>query len=471
MEKIIKFERVNLMLKSKKLPLLLALIFVFTVFFTQTAMASDINPFSSMNSINSMESHTNLQIIVNATNQSAAEKQELQSILLILQNLNLTIDTKLSKNADNTNTNAYAKLGMTFMTSPINFEMWVKANVTNGQPNFSETIKLPTDSLLVQQVLQQMKIPTNKSYFVISSADLAGLSPNASIPNIDMTKATEFSKKFNDIFSAFFTDAKNKFNLVTDKGDEAVTTPGGIVNAHGFEVKLDDTGFKTLLKYTIDTMAQNKDFIATLKDYMSSLGTGTSSADIDKQLASAIDNFDKSFDSLKDVKIVGDKGIVLDFDVDQNGYIVYEKGAIDLVFDTAKLSPILDKIMSTENISSTTVAPSAATGVYDIFIGFDTTNFNINNDVKIDDPQVTSDNSMSLVDLIKTLTPSTTTPAPNTEVKSTDNKTTTPASKPTTTTTKKPVVKKPAVKKPVVKKPTIKKSKPAPKKVVKKGKK
>ncbi len=50
-----------------------------------------------------------------------------------------------------------------------------------------------------------------------------------------------------------------------------------------------------------------------------------------------LDEFNQIMDKLKDVKILGNKGIDITYTLDENGYVISTKGDIELVVDMAKL--------------------------------------------------------------------------------------------------------------------------------------
>lgn len=384
------------MIKSRKFSLILTFIFIFTIFFTQSAMAMDQNPFTKTNTLNSVESKSSITLKVSATNQSAAEQQALSQLMPILSYMGIDMDTKLSKTSDNTNTDGYVNMVMHIAGLSMNMEAWVKASLTAGKPNFSEIIKLP----------KGLPIPmmANKDYIVLDSSALNNLTSDVKVPTIDYTKLTDLTNQLTSVTNSLVSDLQTKYNLQVDKGATTVTTPGGIVTAHAYEIKLDDATFKLLLKDIVNNIAQNKELMNSIKAYMTSIDPTASLNDFDNQLASSVAEINKILDTLKDVKLIGDKGLVIDYAVDSDGYIVSETVSINLVFDLGKLIPILNNMMATGN-ATTVTTPNTITGIYNLGIDYTTVNYNLNKDMKIDFPQLTPDNSMSFTELMNSLTP------------------------------------------------------------------
>jgi len=109
--------------------------------------------------------------------------------------------------------------------------------------------------------------------------------------------------------------------------------------------------------------------------------------ELPQQLAS----LNKALESLDNLKILGDNGITIRYTVNDEGYIINEKGNAEFVVD-------MPSIMKLVGNAST---PSDSTGIYTISIAFNTVMTNINGDVKIDFPKVDSTNSFNFTDIMK----------------------------------------------------------------------
>ena len=108
-------------------------------------------------------------------------------------------------------------------------------------------------------------------------------------------------------------------------------------------------------------------------------------SDFEKGLPQFTNQMNKVLNSFDKVAIVGQKGIVIDYSVDNNGYIVNEKGNMDFVFDAPKFVDVVDSLNGT-------TTPNKPTGVYKLGIDFNTTTFNINKNVEIKFPELHSTN-------------------------------------------------------------------------------
>lgn len=404
-------------------------------------MADQLSPFEKMNTINSVESDSNIKLNFNATGLSADDQKALQQIMPVLQNLSVKLHTKSVK-ANSTDATAYVDMSTTVAGVALDFEVWAKTELSSGTPKVLETIKIPKNF--------PIPLGIDKDYITIDTSAMSKDS-NVKMPTLDPSKLTEIGNKFTVILSSLIKDINDNFKLTTDKGDVTVTTPQGDVKAHAFEMKINDSDFKAILKYAINNLYNNKDFMAFLQDYIKTLDPTIDLKDFSKQAALGVATANIVLDNIKDVKVLGDRGIVFDYAVNSDGYIVKESGNIDLVIDIQKLMNAVDPTQK-----------STETGIFNIGLDFDQTNYNINGNVQIDLPKLTPENSMGLEDLIQKLGV---------------NMNGTPQTNPVV---QKPVVKTPAApatkvapvkKAPVVaSKKTVTAKKIAPKKVVKKKK-
>ena len=99
-------------------------------------------------------------------------------------------------------------------------------------------------------------------------------------------------------------------------------------------------------------------------------------------------------DSIENLKILGDNGIKIRYTVNDDGYIINEKGNAEFVID-------LPSIIKLAGSSAAVSSPSDPTGIYTIGISFNTDMTNINEKVDIVLPIVNSTNSFNYTDILK----------------------------------------------------------------------
>jgi hypothetical protein len=211
---------------------------------------------------------------------------------------------------------------------------------------------------------------------------------------VDMNKLATASSKLMEAMTNSVTSFSPGLLFIKDRGTGTLKNPEGTVKVHNYTLKLDDNTFKLLMKYSVNNMATNKDVINALKDYVIAASATNDtdakelSSQIDKELPGFIKDFNTSMESLKNTKIVGDKGIVINYSVNNNGYIVNTNGAINLVVKASTLG-LAD---NTDNSSQA----SKDNGVYNFTVKFNSNMYNINKNTKVIFPYLDKKNSFDL---------------------------------------------------------------------------
>jgi hypothetical protein len=349
---------------------------------------------SKTQKITSSESKTEIGLRFSAENLSTEEQEGVSKVTPMINGSKITMNTKMNKDANDTAAKMQADVAMQFGDKPINMQVWAEANGNNG---FKEIIKVPDT--------ETAKIG-GKQYVVLDSSKMIG-TKNI---NTDLEKTSQdMQKKLTEIIANNMTSFDPGFKLITDKGNENISLPDGEKSVHVYEVKLDDTNFKSLIKNTSNNMVNNKDLKDLLKDYLTTVTKMSAAneteanakqaeidkafADFEKGLPEFSTKMNKVLNSFDKVTLVGEKGIVIDYAVDANGYVVNEKGNIDLVFDAPKFIAAVQE-------SNGTSTQNKLTGVYKLGIDFNTNNYNINKNVEVKLPEVSSENSVEFQDLI-----------------------------------------------------------------------
>jgi|GEM_PF-4702272 len=127
-------------------------------------------------------------------------------------------------------------------------------------------------------------------------------------------------------------------------------------------------------------------------DQPSNINTQELINSLSKELPGIIDQLNEGLNTLDNVKLLGDKGITIQYAVNNDGYIVNEKGTVQFVFD---FNTIRELSQNTDENSF-----KDYTGTYTIALDF-------NNDInvltapsEIVFPETNSSNSINYIDLI-----------------------------------------------------------------------
>lgn len=208
-----------------------------------------------------------------------------------------------------------------------------------------------------------IKPPFERRYVEIKADDLAKLSKeinDSTINPITTEKQKELQKRVQVLINKFVTsyalEHSDAFKNLTYKGKQAIDTPEGSKEVSVIEIKFNDKEFKNFVMNTINDISNSKSFKEFSKSMvefmpelieMAGLENELGVDDFMNQLEDIRNNFDENYDmflallkeytpqieqGLKDHFEVGPNGLVLNFYIDQESYIVKTNAVMDMVF-------------------------------------------------------------------------------------------------------------------------------------------
>lgn len=382
-------------------------VFLVMVFITATftACSSDetslLQALVKSQSVTSMESNTDLAIQLDVSGLSEKDMQQAAILVQFLNNFKASINQKTS--IDPTTGSAKAQVAINFNLAGMssNANMWVETGVANNKPAVKEIFQLPPFANMA------ITNDPSKEYLVLDTSTMPGQS-ETTYP-FDYSKFTTFSKDLTEKTAQFYLsyvkNLKPGFTIAKSTGIKNVNGK----NLQSYEVKLSDAALKDLVSFLVNDLSTNKDNLQLIKDYFGQIMTVAASIDpkseaskeeFDKffgEFEKGLPDFTNSFNSvmkeLKDVTILGNDGITIDYLVDDNGYIVGDSSTIDLSLDLNKLSQVIAKFNGT--------APEDVTGKINLKVTTKTDISKINEKVDITFPTITKDNSMDYFSLLQ----------------------------------------------------------------------
>lgn len=364
------------------------------------------------NAVTSMETKTDLTLRVNVAGLSEEEMEDLQlqNTLRLLNSLKLNMVQKTVQNADKTLARSEADISADLGGMGLHTKLWVDMDLTGEKPVMKEIIEIP--------VIAAMAVPAqyrDKQYMIYDfSEDNTDSSLTSPDYNKVMNAAGEFQKNFTEFIKEYALEYNSGLELIKRNGTKAI----GNETLPVYQLKLDDAAFKHVLRYSLIDFLSNEKGIQLFKDYVLDLMYAAENGEIltedtegeietgflefEENLPELIGQLNTFFDSLDTVKIVGDKGIVINY-VIKDGYIVNEYGSVDIIIDTQALAsafnntlPLLDDMAAQDDLT----AYEAATPVFELGFDYNTDTYNINKDISVRLPELTADNSFSYSDML-----------------------------------------------------------------------
>lgn len=351
------------------------------------------NAFDKMKDVASMITDTTLEFNFEAEGFSDEEQLALEQVAAMLNNAKIQMKQKMTQNKDKTAAKAEVDTKLDFGGMSMDMKVWVDMDMSTDKVKMVEIIKMP-------QLLMSSMFPNDpaKEYIVYD----IGKMMNAGNEEMDLSELMEFSKEFQPKLTEFMKeiqkDFKPGFKIVQQKDDKVV----GNQKLEIYELKLDDATLKELVKYAVNYSLDNETIIEFIKEYMDAVmniavAPDAEEAEIkegleefEKQIPEFKEKFNEFMEKYKDIEVLGEKGILIEYGINEKGYIVHEEGYIDLAIDLEKITKAIGGEIPEMK------------GVIKLGINYTSRNHNINNKVlSVTLPKVNEKNSVELMKMME----------------------------------------------------------------------
>ncbi|MBZ2174754.1 hypothetical protein K8M07_05775 [Schnuerera sp. xch1] len=354
------------------------------------------NAYKRTQDIDSMESNTVLNFTLEAEGFAKEQQQVIDQTTSMLKDSDINIYQKMIQNEDRTAATAFADMNLNIGDMSMPLSVWVDTDMSSEKPELIEIIKMPP--MLMAQMAQVIPEASAKEYIVYDFEELMSESEEQIDFNELMKFGKEMQPKITDLLKSYQENFDPEVEVIKYKGTRTVNGKSLSI----YELKLDDKSFKEFLRYAVNYSLNDKDTIDFIKEYMNAVTSmmkvpeekqlvkdevDNESNNLDKKLPEFKKKFNEFMDSTKDVQIIGDEGIVIEYGINSDGYIVHEAGIIDMIIDLETITKIIGNNVSEE--------AEQIKGVLKLGINYNTKIKNINEDIKIDMPEVDENNSIN----------------------------------------------------------------------------
>jgi len=356
-----------------------------------------------MQNVTSLQQQTTMTFKLSGSGFDPAVQQQVDTAVAFVNNATLNLDTKMNSNEERTVSKSQVDMNLTLQGMNITMPVWVDSDLTGDTPKIIEIFRLP--ELAKGSLSPEF---ASKEYVVLNPNNMGA----AEQSSMNMSKLAEFSKRMQVKQVAFLTSFAQRFNpdiKVVSKGSRYLETNEGSKSAEIYEIKLNDQQLKEFIRYTVNNSTQDEEAMLFVKEYMdtilkfSQVPEGESSFDQDLKdfevkKQEFLDQFNLVMDELKDVTLLGDQGLELEYAI-VDGYVVKKSGALDLRVELAEINQLMKALNPGQSMTE------EATGSCSLKVDFSTVTSNINKPIEIEIPEVNENNSFDYMDLIKALTP------------------------------------------------------------------
>lgn len=351
--------------------------------------------------IKSSENESKVNISVDVTGLSEEDNIGLKDILPLLKNISIETKTKsVTNNSSIAKTQIDMKVNVAGMEMPVS--MWSDMDVTGDKPKNTTIIELPS---ILSNIMPEL---VGKKYLVTDNLNDGSID----MTGIDSKKIASMINSYAPILKEFIQKYLQQYNppgdFIKDLGEKDITTVDGKkAKVKCYEVKITNDNIKEIVNYTVENLFNNEDAMKLFKDYMLSTIEMMDETDINAAkesieimfeelkttgMSEVMKNISDVMDVVAELKLLGDKGITIEYCTDENGYIISTKGTMQLVIDLAKFSPTFGVIANDTDPQQNPIIK--------INIDFTSNTFNINGNVDIKFPEVNKENSIDLMELI-----------------------------------------------------------------------
>ena len=352
--------------------------------------------FNKMQDITSLDTDMEMTFTFETEGFSEEEQMVLQQISAMLNNAKVKTHQRQVLNEEQTVVKAEMNTIMDFGGMTMDMGLWVDMDLTEDEQKMVEIIKMP-------QMLMSFISPEDpaKEYIVYDLGEMM----KAEDVEFNFAEIMEFSKELQPKLAEFMKeiqkDFKPGFKVVTQKDDKVVNGK----KLEIYEVKLDDATLKELVKYAINYSLEDEKTLEFFKEYMDavmSMGMipeeereaaekeiAEGFKEFENQIPEMKEKFNEFMEKYKDVEILGDKGIVVEYGIDDKGYIVHEAGNMDLKIDLGKIAEVLEEDTEMQ-------------GIIKLGVDFKSEYYNINNKIiRVNIPKVNENNSLNMMDIME----------------------------------------------------------------------
>ena len=387
--------------------------------------------------IYSMESQTKVSMELNGKDLTKAQSKSLAPFINAGSGSEIIMNTKMSGNSGKTISKTHSDINYNVADIKTNFNMWTDYNKSAGNDKNLLILQLPKFATTF------VPYPAIKKYWVLNvgstPAPIPSTSPSpsastapsslptvqpSSLPTVQPSSlptvmpsaspsgtAVPTKVPADELLSNLFYDMALKFNFGSALVKKMPNVDVNGKSLEDYQISLDDKTFKDVLTYLGTDYADNKEVTNLIKNFLltaiDSAESTTDTTSIKKSIEDAFTSFqtdhtsfsmqfNSMMDSIKNINILGEKGIKFDFMVDENGYVVNTTGVIDLSIN-------LNQVQNLAYGPSSTSAPTE--GSLLATINFSHTITKINGDVTVTVPTYDASNSFDMMNITKFFSP------------------------------------------------------------------
>jgi hypothetical protein len=321
----------------------------------------------------------------------------LQLFIPLLDNLNFETNQKTIQNSERTIIKSQADTKMNAEGLTEQTMQWIDYDFVQQPPVARQIIKL--SETVAASLPEDL---AGKEYVIIDQSELPLKETMSSQDYIDMMESmNNFRSNLVQLLKEHALYKDPDFVVIKQLKHQVVD--GEKMSL--YQLKLDDSSFKTVLKYALAELSENEQVKEAIKELISLISItaeGTEGAlDLDMAYdvltngdAQLKDEVDLIMAALDDVEMLGSRGIELNFLINKDGYIVNQNGVFDFYIDSQQLEDAFEELAKDTEYDGKEIYKFT----FGIAMEFNTDISKINQAVNIEFPVITEANSFDFND-------------------------------------------------------------------------
>lgn len=391
----------------KKTFKLMSVIFIISLLFTGlTGCAAQdklelLNAIEKTNEIRSFENRSSFAIEDVTLNSNIEEAALVEPFLDMFKGLKMDMTQKVSQNNEQTILKAQVDMALTLMDVTEHASIWMDYDFTLTPPRMRNILKLPPSAVGLLPETEE-----GVEYIEMDEGQME------EVPGMDLSTYTEtlnsakvLQTELLNLIKQYAIEKDPNFVIVTQLPDRTLNGE----NHKVYQLKLTDSSLKELLKFIAADMPQDEETKEMLKEFLMTtmlMAEGTEAGwdfndTFDKfrdGTTSFREDLNAALDVLDGVTMLGDQGIIIDYLINSQGYIVSENGIIQLYMNTQQVDDALEKLSpSGEYPESNEHEFLKAEATLDLRFSSETSR--INENITIEYPTLTPANSINFNDV------------------------------------------------------------------------
>lgn len=360
-----------------------------------------LNAFEKTAGIRSYENHSSYEIQDITLDSTMDEAALIEPFVSMLQGLKMDIHQKVSQNDEQTILKGQVDMAVSLLGTTENTSIWMDYDFTKVPQRMRGIIKIPASAVgMIPGTEGGQEYLVMDESIVEQAEDLA--------PAVD-TGSAESVKNLQtqilDMVKQYAINEDPNFVVVSQLPDRTINGEKHKV----YQLKLTDTSLKALMKYIAAEVPQDDSTKEMLKEFIMTALMMTEGTEVGMDLNDTFEKFrdgtttfgqdlNKTLEAFDDITMLGDQGIVIDYIINSQGYIVRQDGVIDLFMSTQQVDDALEKLSPTGNYPESNKSEFLeATATFGLKFSSETSR--INENIIIEFPTLTPENSINFSDI------------------------------------------------------------------------